>query len=223
MTLKPELISFKLCPFVQRAVILLLEKNIEFDIHYIELDNPPPWFRTISPLGKVPVLKAEGEVLFESAVICEYLDEVTPPSLHPARPVQKAMNRAWIEFASELTFAQFRYFTAQTAAGRDSECAQLRNKLELLEKQLDAPGPFFNGADFALVDAVFAPTLARMHVMQPYLAPSVLAGLEKLTRWQDALLARTSVQQSTVADFVALYLAFLRGKGSLLLAETQVK
>jgi len=52
-------------------------------------------------LGKVPLLKVEDKVLFESAVICEYLD-VTPSSLHPADPLEKANHRAWIEFGSSI-------------------------------------------------------------------------------------------------------------------------
>ena len=98
-----ELISFDLCPFVQRSVITLLEKNIPFKRTNIDLANKPDWFLQISPLGKVPVLRINGNILFESAVINEYLDEITPPSMHPQDSLQKAVNRAWIEFGSELS------------------------------------------------------------------------------------------------------------------------
>ena len=74
---KLKLISFTLCPYVQRAMIVLNEKNIPFDIEYIDLSEPPPWFYDISPLEKVPVLLVNDEPLFESMVICEYLDEIT--------------------------------------------------------------------------------------------------------------------------------------------------
>ena len=94
MSQKLELISFKLCPFVQRAVIVLKHKNIDFDITYIDLNDQPDWFKAISPLGQVPLLKVGGEVLFESTVIQEYVDEVTPPSIQPADPLVKAKNRA---------------------------------------------------------------------------------------------------------------------------------
>ncbi len=83
-----ELISFKLCPFVQRAAIILLFKKIPFRTSYIDLANPPDWFRAISPFGKVPVLRLdETTVLFESSVINEYLDEVTPGGLLPVDPL----------------------------------------------------------------------------------------------------------------------------------------
>ena len=73
MTPKLTLISHKLCPYVQRAVIALNEKGVPFERIDIDLGNKPDWFLKISPLGKVPVLRvasAEGEVaLFESNVI----------------------------------------------------------------------------------------------------------------------------------------------------------
>ena len=60
MTEKLKLISHKLCPYVQRAVISLTEKGVPFERIDIDLDNKPDWFLKISPLGKVPVLQAEG-------------------------------------------------------------------------------------------------------------------------------------------------------------------
>lgn len=81
-----ELVSHHLCPYVQRAVITLLEKEIPHQRTYIDLSDKPDWFQVISPLGKVPLLKIQDEILFESAVICEYLDEITLKSLHPRDP-----------------------------------------------------------------------------------------------------------------------------------------
>ncbi len=93
-----ELISFNVCPFVQRSVITLIHKNCDYKITFIDLSNPPDWFLEISPLGKVPVLKVDGkEVLFESAVINEFIDDVTPGTLKPSDPLTLAKNQAWIE------------------------------------------------------------------------------------------------------------------------------
>jgi len=76
-----EPISFNLCPFVQRSVITLLYRQVPYRMTYIDLDAPPDWFLSISPFGKVPVLKVGGRhILFESAVINEFIDEVSPGS-----------------------------------------------------------------------------------------------------------------------------------------------
>src|SRR5262249_47958926 len=68
------LVSFKTCPWVQRAAIALREKNISFEFRHIEPDNRPDWFLAISPHKKVPVLRVDDTVsLFESNAINEYL------------------------------------------------------------------------------------------------------------------------------------------------------
>ena len=70
------LVSFKTCPWVQRAAIVLREKNVPFEFRHIEPDNRPDWFLAISPHKKVPVLRIDDTVsLFESNAINEYLDE----------------------------------------------------------------------------------------------------------------------------------------------------
>ena len=80
------LVSFKTCPWVQRAAIVLREKNIEFEFRHIDRDNRPDWFLAISPHKKVPVLRIDDKVsLFESNAINEYLDETIAPRLHPGR------------------------------------------------------------------------------------------------------------------------------------------
>ena len=102
-----HLISHKLCPYVQRAVIALNEKGVPFERIDIDLANKPDWFLKISPLGKVPVLRVEtedGEVaLFESNVICEYIEDTQGGAkLHPQDPLQRAQHRAWMEFGSTI-------------------------------------------------------------------------------------------------------------------------
>ncbi len=81
---KLTLISHTLCPYVQRAAIALAEKHIEFTRVFIDLSDKPDWFEEMSPLGKVPLLQVGDEVIFESAVILEYIEDTTGHPLHPA-------------------------------------------------------------------------------------------------------------------------------------------
>ena len=111
-----ELVSFKLCPYVQRSVITLLEKQVDYNVTYIDLSEPPEWFLALSPFGKVPLLRVGDSALFESAVINEYIDEITPPSLHPTDPLLKAQNRAWIEFGSDLLVHVYQMVMAPRSA-----------------------------------------------------------------------------------------------------------
>jgi glutathione S-transferase len=84
MAARLKLISRKLCPYVQRAVIALTEKGVAFERIDIDLASKPDWFVAISPLGKTPVLQVGDYEIFESAVILEYLEETQPSPLHPA-------------------------------------------------------------------------------------------------------------------------------------------
>ena len=83
MTAPLTLVSFELCPYVQRAAIVLAEKDVPFERINVDLANKPDWFKAISPTGKVPLLKVGDEVLFESSAIVEYLEETHPKPLHP--------------------------------------------------------------------------------------------------------------------------------------------
>ena len=209
--MKPQLISFKICPFVQRSVIVLNEKQADYDITYINLMDPPAWFREISPLGKVPVLKVGEAVIFESAVIMEYLDEVIPPSMHPADPLLKAQNRAWIEFASSMNSD----LADMVMASDEKACNQaektLREKLAVLEKQVK--GIFFNGTHLALVDAAYAPLFMRIDLLEQWQPMGLLNNLPRCQAWSQALLARPSVQNSVVPELADLYRARIENSG----------
>jgi len=204
--MKPELISFKLCPFVQRSVIILLEKGIDFDITYIDLKQPPEWFMAISPFGKVPVLRCGETVLFESAVINEYIDETHPPLLHPADPLLRAQHRAWIEFGGGLNLDIHGVMVATDADDFAAKCDKVKKELARVETQLGA-GPYLNGEHFSLADAAYAPTLMRLQLIHQHYGLDLMAGLPKLHAWAEILAARETVKRSVVADFVELFCA----------------
>lgn len=208
---KLELISFKLCPFVQRAVITLLDKNVDFDITYIDLSNPPAWFAEVSPLGKVPVLKVGDEVLFESSVIQEYVDEITPPSSHPADPLIKAKNRAWISFGGELMgMGGLHGLVMEKDADKWQEIINgMQDLLSKLE-EVHSGGDFFNGAEFNLIDAAYAPVFSRLALMKDLCGVDVLAKTPKLQAWQQNLINRVCVKDSVVTEFNDLYLGMVK-------------
>lgn len=201
---------------MQRAVVLLNEKGVDYDVTYIDLKNKPDWFLRLSPLGKVPILRVGEAVLFESAVICEYLDEVHPPSLLPSDPLRKAVNRGWVEFSSELFADLHRLYTAGEVDGFESSRREAREKLERLEGQL-GQGPFFNGPDFALVDAAVAPAFMRISLLEEIRPLGLLDGLSKVRRWSEALLGRDSVRTSVVPEFPELFRDYLAAGGGVLM------
>lgn len=208
---KLELISFKLCPFVQRAVITLLEKNVDFDITYIDLSNPPAWFAEVSPLGKVPVLKVGDEVLFESSVIQEYVDEITPPSSHPADPLIKAKNRAWISFGGELMgMGGLHGLVMEKDPGKWRAIVDGMQDLLTKLEEVHSGADYFNGAEFNLIDAAYAPVFSRLALMKDLCGVDVLAKTPKLQAWQQNLINRVCVKDSVVTEFNDLYLGMVK-------------
>lgn len=209
MTLK--LISFDLCPFVQRSVITLLEKGMVFELTYLTLDelkNPPAWFNEISPFGKVPVLRVDNTTLFESAVIMEYLDEISPPSLHPADPLDKALNRAWMSFGEELLFSQYRYATAPDEAVFTENQQQVEDGLQRLEGVV-AGEPFFNGANFCLIDAAYASFFMRLDILEEQCHSGFYEDKPKISAWASALRDRDTVKKSVIPDLAAKYIEYI--------------
>ena len=90
-----ELISSTLCPYTQRVAIQLAEKGLEARRTYIDLAAKPDWFMQLSPQGKVPVLRVGDTAVFETSVICEYIEE-TAADRTPLWPPQ-ALDRARVE------------------------------------------------------------------------------------------------------------------------------
>lgn len=215
MAQKLTLVSHTLCPYVQRAAIVLAEKNLAFERLDIDLGNKPDWFLQISPLGKTPVLLVDGTPIFESAVICEYLDEVTPHPLHPADPLARAQHRAWMEFGSALLNAIGAFYSAPTDNALEAKATEIRRKLEQVEQALDA-APYFAGAHFSMVDAVFGPVFRYFDVFDAVDDFAFFTHTPKARAWRAALGARASVRQAVRADYADLLRDFLAQRPSAL-------
>ena len=203
--MRPRLISFKLCPFVQRVAIALECKHAEYDIDYIDLADPPQWFLALSPLKKVPLLQLGDDVLFESAAILEYVDEAYSPRLHPDDIVLRAHNRAWMELGNECMWDVLHLTTKETEADFLAVVESLSAKFDRLEAAT-AAAPFFNGRAPALIDASFAPLLQRLQFLDSLRPGLVDAGRHpRIGAWKDALLALDAVRRSHVPGLRELY------------------
>jgi len=204
MASRYRLCSFVTCPWVQRAAIVLQAKGIAYDIEYIDRDNRPDWFLAISPHAKVPVLLIDGsDALFESNAIAEYLDEAGGVQLHPREPLLRARNRAWTDFlptfASAITAAAY----ANDEKTFIEKAESIAPRFKLIEDALSkraSEGPFFNGKEFSLVDAGYAPFLQRYTFMDRLRPVGVIEQFPNLDRWRNALLDHPPVQRSTVPE-----------------------
>ena len=210
-----QLVSHALCPYVQRAAIVLQEKGVAFERIDVDLANKPAWFLAINPLGKTPVLLVDGEPIFESAVICEYLDETVAPPLHPAHPLTRARHRAWMQFGSEVLNGIAAFYNAPTEEALVQRGAELRHRFEQVEAVL-GDSPWFDGECFSIVDAVFGPVFRYFGTFDAIGDFGVLRGLPKVQAWREALSGRPSVRHAVAADYPQRLREFLRQRGSAL-------
>lgn len=214
--MKLELISFKLCPFVQRAVIMLNKNNMGYKITYVDLANQPQWFKEISPMGKVPVLKVDDEVLFESAVISEFINDISPNNMHPNDALIRAKNRAWIEFGSNILADMFFLTMKKDKQEFEDTKADLFEKITKIE-EIKTKAKFFNGDDFCIIDAVFATIFMRISFLNEFCNDYFsIADFKNLKSWSNNLLKMKVVKNSVVDDFSNIYLQSIKSKDNYL-------
>lgn len=216
-----ELISNPLCPYTQRAAIQLAEKGIAYERVYIDLANKPEWFLQVSPLGKVPLLRVGDTAIFETVVICEYIEEVVPAvPLHPVEPLDRARHRSWAEFASAIIADVFAFYTAPDVAAFERKCSDLQARFRWLERHL-GDGPYFSGARFCLVDAAFAPIFRLFDTFDRIGEFGIFKGLHRVPAYRTALAERASVRNAVVSDYAQLFQQYLSGHGSHLSQRMQ--
>jgi glutathione S-transferase len=193
---------------VQRAAIVLREKNTPFEFRHIEPDNRPDWFLAISPHKKVPVLRVDDTVsLFESNAINEYLDETIAPRLHPEDPIARAVNRAWTDYIPTFSEGVTGCAYADSEADYKKAVEKIPVAFDRLEKALEkqGSGPLFNGAKYSLVDAAYAPFLQRYFFLDRIRKLGHIESFPRLKAWGEALVARPSIHTFPPAEFEQLY------------------
>ncbi|NOY72083.1 MAG: glutathione S-transferase family protein [Gammaproteobacteria bacterium] len=203
--MKLKLISFELCPFVKKAEIAAKYKNIYHETEYIDLANPPGWFMRISPLKKVPLLLVDHHVIFESSVICEYLDEAYPNKLHPKNFILRAKNRSWIEFADNCLWDSFFLTVKETKKDFYQVRYDLLIKFDQIESVISQES-FFNGDKRSLVDVSFTPLFQILEYIEE-LNPVIFSNKRhpKILKWKSRLLESTEIQEIYSAELKALY------------------
>jgi glutathione S-transferase len=215
-TPKLTLVSHNLCPFVQRAAIALLERDVPFERRNIDLGNKPDWFLKLSPLGNVPLLLVDDEtVLFESLAIAEYINDLTGGSLLDSDALTRSRQRAWIEFASATISNIGKLYAARDNDTFDSARAAVHDRWQTLENNLN-DGPYFSGENFSLVDAAFAPVFRYFDVIEMLSYIDFFVDVPKVRAWRNVLATRPSVQRAVSEGFPMRLLQFFAGKDSVI-------
>ena len=191
-TAELELFSYPTCPYAQRTRVVLLEKKLPFELIEVDLYDRPDWWATLSPYGKVPLLRHNGRIVYESAIINEYLDEQFPDHpLMPADAYQRAQARIWIDYCDSRfmpachQLIQDRKDAEKQTANRD----RLDEIFDRMENALAIQGadPFWMGSELSLVDLQFAPFFERFGCYQRLWEARWPEQCTRLRRWFEAI------------------------------------
>ncbi|MGI9279446.1 MAG: glutathione S-transferase family protein [Endozoicomonas sp.] len=203
-----KIISFKICPFVQRITGMLEAKNIPYEIEYISLSDKPQWFLDLSPNGQVPVMVTEnGTALFESDAIAEYLEDAYPALQSGLSAEQKALNRAWSYLGSKQYLVQCSAQRSKDAPTLIERTEKLASAFAKVEKVL-GEFSFFNSDSLSMVDLAWLPVLHRAHIIQENTGYDFLAFYPKTKAWQKSLLATGLAEKTVSDDFVEKFTGF---------------
>jgi len=203
-----KLYSGWFCPFVQRVLLVLLEKKIPFQ--YIEVNpyHKPESLLKLNPRGLVPTLEYDNKPLYESTVVCEFLEDAYPSTkkLLPSEPYQKARTRIWIDFVTSRIIPSFhRFLQYQPKSASDEGLSKVRtnflNNLKQFTEEMDPSGPFFLGEELSLIDLIIAPWAVRLWVFDHFKGGLQIPKGEKWVprweKWLGAVQDRESVVNTT--------------------------
>jgi glutathione S-transferase len=158
------------CPYARRTRIVLHEKGMDFEIYEVDLANKSEEFLAVSPTGKVPVIVVDGDSIYESNVVNQYLDEVTDkPKLMPEDPKRRAHARIWMAFADTDFFPAVFVASVGRARGFSEEqiseaSKRLEAALEKLEERLEDRD--YLADEFSLADIAHAGNFVRLHELE---------------------------------------------------------
>lgn len=199
---KMRIYSMRFCPYAQRSRMVLEHYKVPFETVNISLRSKPTWFFDKNPFGTVPAYEKDGTILFESRVLCDYIDEIYGKgALYPTDPLQKARAKILMENTSRYTSPYYKLLFAKTDEPKLKEYAEDFNKsLKYFEDQLEAK--FFNGESVGMVDYYLWPHLERVGglamVIQLPLMPK--DKFPKLNAWVSAMKSTPGVKATLFSD-----------------------
>ncbi|GEA49577.1 glutathione S-transferase [Vibrio inusitatus NBRC 102082] len=204
-----KIVSFNICPFVQRVTGALAARGIGFEMEYISLKDKPQWFLELSPNGQVPVLITEsGTALFESDAIVEYIEDEYGPLEENVSNEQRALDRAWSYLGTKHYLPQCGAMSSKSADIFEQRSEKLVAAFKKVEAQLNLSFTFFKSNQLSNVDIAWLPLLHRAHIIKQHSGYDFLSGLPKAQAWQKNLLSSGLIEPTISEDFEAAFKSF---------------
>lgn len=212
---KIRLYSMRFCPFAHRTILVLAAKGIKHETMNINLKDKPEWFLEKNPLGLVPTLEnPSGEVVYDSPITCEYLEEVYPEKkLLPPSPFGKAQQKMMLEHFSKVV-PYFYKIPMGRKNGEDVSAleGELKEKFAKLNEDLvNKKTGFFGGNSITMIDYMMWPWFERLELME---LKQCLGGTPELKKWTERMTEDAAVKacMHSVETYKAFYKSYQEGK-----------
>ncbi|XP_067278547.1 glutathione S-transferase omega-2 [Pseudorasbora parva] len=210
-----RLYSMRFCPFAQRTRLVLTAKGIKHDIININLKDKPDWFLEKNPAGTVPVLEtSSGQVIYESPITCEYLDEVYPEKkLLPSDPFERAQQKMLLEHYSKV-IPLFYKISMGKKRGEDVSAAEVEFKekvSQLNESLAKKKTKYFGGDSVTMIDYLIWPWFERAEMMG---VKHCLDNTPELRKWIERMLEDPVVKATmfSTEDHKVFFNSYMDGK-----------
>lgn len=186
-----RLYSMRFCPFAHRARLVLAHNGVEYETVNIHLTKKPEWFQEKNPNEEVPVFEKDGEIVYDSLIVAEYLDGAygkPATRLIPEDPLRKAHDTMIINYNGSKFVPNY-YKVLGTKGAEQDHITDLMTALKNLEKILAArETKFFGGDKPAFIDFMIWPWQERLPVLGKFQTVDVsMTKFPKLKEWQAAM------------------------------------
>lgn len=219
-----RLISSRVCPYVQRVRILLSYAGIKCDIEHINLKNPPDWFGDVSPLKKVPVLQVGSVAIYDSSIICDYLDDEFKLNLRPNDNLQRADMRSTVEYIGACTQQFFTSLLSTEADQFSAGLIKFNSLLAFVEKYLLQNRDVYL-SQFSMIDIAIAPLLIRIGYVEEITGMQTVISETRfpvLFQVKQKISSDIAVLGSLDEDSKERFLEFLKNNNSILFSDLNV-
>lgn len=210
--------SSRLCPYGVRCLAMLGNSGLAYQLDEITDEVPRAARLALSPTGLLPVLRSGEVVVFESAAICEFIQEAARMPSPLADPTQAAAARSWSSYASLL----YPLAKAAIVAKCEADFVDARQKLAttgaVLEHALARSDAKW--ARTHLCETAFLPFFSRLEAVERQFGMALLEGCPRLTAWSEQVLALYADAHPWVTHHGRWFLDHFRSAGSQWLVES---
>ena len=197
-----EVITSASCSATARVVAGLIEKDLPYELTFItrEYKRESQEFASLNPLRKTPVLRHGEAVVYESSIICEYLDEVFPATpLLPVDAVLRAECRDWVYYFDNHVSQRIGKLFDQGGRLVDDADEILFGMFEHVEKSLRScreDCTFWFGERLGLLDLCAGSVFDAISYVEDRFELKMPESLTQTARWRRNIRSHPSIIQS---------------------------